>query len=243
MDEIREFFKNAEYLNTFNGLASVGTLVAAIVSLLTLRLIKKQIRSAQRPNIVFDNQAFGDCYSKNDESFRKLWKNNILREGTDLNYSSFIFRILNVGIGFAEQIELTETFDMKKALSFIEENDKNNDYLIKIKRDILEIESSNGATLKTSFLSNRTRHLGNMLPSTSNDSKFNEYIFDDEYLSLLSCCSHLKEYQPYLSLEEFPSLKIKITFRDIDGKKYINHFVCRPLAINPTAFIFTFIKK
>lgn len=88
------------------------------------------------------------------------------------------------------------------------------------------------------------RELGNFVTLANNGGKPDSYIFKDEYLAFLSCCSYLKEKNDrFLSLEKFPPLEISIKFRDIDGKKYKNHYLCKPFTIDASNHIFTFIKK
>jgi len=239
MEEILEFFTNKQYASLIQGLAAIGTFVASIVALITIRLVKKQIRNSHRPNVALTNTKFSDCVALEGDRFRTIWvKEDEIKENDEL-FSTLAFSVINAGVGYAEQVEIEDYFNMKAAIKFIKNNDSlasfdisNEDGILRIKptfqEDWIRIEHIND-----------TRQVGNLLTNTQSS-----FIFNDEYLAFLSCHSYLREFQnEFLSLEQFPPLKFKIRFKDIDGKKYTNKYICKPFCINHSSYSFTFIKQ
>ncbi|MFT5915674.1 MAG: hypothetical protein ACJAWV_004009 [Flammeovirgaceae bacterium] len=250
MNYIIEILNNEEYFNLFQILASISTFIASIVALFTVRLIRKQITDSNRPHVVLGNGCYGICFGKKNSLFRTEWIDGE-KDCDDLlpGIGGLWFEILNVGIGYAEKVEVEEYLDYDSAKKYIEKFDSKNEFNVQIKRDILKHKVLKiQTTLDDEWiripLSSEKRQLGNFATISQKNNKPNECVFHEEYLAFLSCISHLIDRNPeVLFLDGFPPLKIKIKFQDVDGKKYYNRYHCKPSFINSTSCTFKFIKK
>lgn len=252
MESIIDFFSDSTNLNMLNGISSIGTFIAAFVALLTLRLLRKQIKNSQRPNVTIGNSVMGECYSVNNRILKTIWRKDLIDENENKfekpNYSTLDYELVNVGIGFAENVCLHEKFDTNAAIKFIKQIDKDHEFDISIdnsyKDSILRIQPTFEDDWERILLLEQKRELGNFKTATLNNNKESRFIFHDEYLVFLSCFGYLRDkHDEFLSLENFPVLRVSLTFNDIDGKKYKNKFECSAFCISSDGYHLTFKKK
>lgn len=245
MECIYDFFSNTKNLNVLSGISSIGTFIAALVALFTIRLIKKQIKDSKRPNITVGHSVYGVCHAINDRLLKTIWHSGSDTEGKP-EYTTLDYEIINVGVGFAENITLLETFDTKAAIKFIKNIDYNNEFDFNINESyadkVLEIRTKFDSDWDRIYLSMPKRELGNLKPASINNESA-KYIFCEEYLAFISCFGYLREkHDRFLSLEKFPTLQLTISFRDIDSKLYKNKFSCSAFCISEDSYSLT-IKK
>lgn len=239
-----DFLRDPQNSNLIQAVSAIGAFVAAIVSLLTLRLIRTQIKNAQRPNVIIGNSCSGHCSPAKNGKFNINWSLNERSpiEGYDVPMP-VAFELVNVGIGFAENVKILESYDIKKAIKFIKNLDTKNEFDITFLDSILRIKANFDEEWIRIPISNSERSLGNINTIQSNGGRPDKYVLDDSYLAFLSCFSRIRQaHNEFANLDEFPKLKMVVSFSDIDGKKYKNRFYCNPFAINSTYYSFRFIK-
>ena len=247
MESIVNFFNNPDYRNILVGISSIGTFVAAFVALFTLRLLRQQIKNSQRPNVTFGNSIYGECYSLDDRILKTIWwsgDEDIQKAVKKPLYSSLYFELINVGVGFAENVKLIERFNTKAAIKFIKSIDADNEFEISNNDSVLRIRTSFDTDFDRIPLDMNERELGNFTTAAINSNKGNKYIFDDQYLIFLSCFGYLRnKHDQFLNLDNFPKLKFTLIFNDIDGKKYKNKFECSTVSIDAEGYSMTIVKK
>jgi len=254
MQFIFDFFSNPENLNILGGVSSIGTFIAAFVALFTLRLLRKQIKNSQRPNITVGNSVMAECFSENNRILKTIWKEDIIIQEEKLNkpekqdHSTLDYELINVGVGFAENVCMHEKFDTKAAIKFIQKIDIDNEFDFTIdnsnKHPMLFIKTAFDNDSEIIPLLEPKRELGNFKTATSSNNKESRFLFHDEYLAFISCFGYLRDkHNKFLTLEGFPTLKVALTFNDIDGVKYKNNFECSAFCISGDGYHLSFKKK
>lgn len=247
MESIVDFFNNPDYKNVLIGISSIGTFLAALIALFTLRLLRKQFKNSQRPNMTFGNSVFGKCYSLDNRILKTIWWSGS-SEDDEIekrpSYSTLDFELINVGVGFAENVRLKEKFNTNAAIKFIKSIDFDNEFDISVTDSVLRIKTSFETDFERIPLINDPRELGNFKTASINHNKGSRYIFNDEYLTFLSCFGYLHDkHDKFLNLENFPKLELSLFFNDIDGKKYLNKFECSAFCISGDSYSMTIAKK
>lgn len=247
MESIIEFFSDPNNRNVLIGLSSIGTFIAALVALLTLSLLRRQIKNSQRPNVTFGNSVFGECFSLDDRILKTIWWSGYVDDEKieeRPSYSSLDFELINVGVGFAENVKLHEKFNTKAAIKFINSIDFDNEFEISVNDSVLRIHTVFDTDFERIPLQKEARELGNFKTAVISNNKGNRYVFDDEYLVFLSCFGYLRnKHDELLNLDNFPKLKLRLSFNDIDGKKYKSKFECSAFCIAEDSFSLTIAKK
>lgn len=244
MEYINDFFNDSNNMNILNGVSSIGALIAALVALFTLRLLSRQHKNAQRPNVTFGNSAFGECFSSDDKILKTIWWSESDKENEKPILSSLDFELINVGVGFAEDVRLNEKFNTKAAIKFIKAIDYDNEFEFKVDDSVLRIYLNVESDFERIPLEKPVRELGNFKTAAITNNRGNRYVFDDEYLTFISCFGYLKrKHSEFLNLEKFPELQMVLTFQDIDGKKYRNKYKCSAFSVTEENYIFTIVKK
>jgi len=209
-------------------LSSIGTFITSIIALFTLFSLKKQRKESIRPIIILYHGAYAICEAENGGILKSKWKDG----ETDYEYPSI--KIKNAGVGFAQNIQIIESFDLNKAIRYIKKLDSNNEFNITLERDELRITTSFDSTSILNFNFKYVSDGFTKLPY--GQDKDGDLTIPNVYLSLLSCFSYLKEKNQFLSLADFPKIDYKIKFEDVESKVYLSKYKISTFAINSSSF-------
>lgn len=246
MKEIIEFFNEAENINILTGLSAIGTFIAALVAVYTLKLIRIQTKNSQRPNVVFGNRIIGSSFAGEGRILKTYWLDDDGDEGAICpEISNFNFVLMNVGVGFAENVCFKETFDIKAAIKYIKEIDLDNQFEFSLDRTTLKVISKFDDGCEFIPMGNVQRELGSLQTvSMENNKKLSSYLLVDEYLIFLSCFGYIYEHSDiFLDFKNFPKLKFNLSFSDIDGAKYKSSYECSPFFVKGGGAIIDIVKK
>jgi len=117
-----------EYLDIFNAIVGLGSLVSAIIAVFTLKEVIKQRLSTYKPEVLI--KSFNLSISKNplfkDKEELLLYKTSPFNDSSvnwnDLKFSvSKNYKIDNIGFGPAKNIICKWQFDIKKAIRMIQD--------------------------------------------------------------------------------------------------------------------------
>jgi len=237
-----EIFENINTNNLIDNLTGIGTFITSIIALFTLVVVKKQRKDSLRPKVIFGNGTYAICKSENNQILKTKWIDGEKEGEKDEDESIVCFELLNAGVGIAESVEITESFNLKKAINFIKDLDLDNELLFDLRKTEIVIKTTFDDTHILYLLDVGKREVGTILPI--GHQKNGDYIFPEIYLYLLSCFSYLKEkHDDFYSLENFPKYFFNISFKDIEGKKYNSKYACKAFSINSTSYSLSFIKR
>jgi hypothetical protein len=246
MKELIGFFNDSENINILTGISAIGTFIAALVAVYTLRLIRTQTKNSQRPNIVFGNRIIGSCFASEGRILKTYWLDDDGDENATCPImSSFNFVLMNVGVGFAENVCFNESFDIKAAIKYIKEIDLDNQFEFSLDNNILKVTSKFDEEYDFIPIVNGKRELGSLQTvSVENDKRQNSYRLVDEYLIFLSCFGYIFEHSDkFFEFNEFPKLKFDLRFNDIDGMKYKSRYECSPFFVKGGGVMIDIVKK
>lgn len=246
MKEIIEFFNDTENLNILTGISAIGTFIAALVAVYTLRLIRRQTKNSQRPNVVFGNRIIGSCFASEGRILKTYWLDD---DGDEYaicpEMSNFNFKLMNVGVGFAENVCFNEFFDTKAAIKYIKEIDLDNQFEFSLDGNILKVISKFDKEYDFIPIVNGKRELGSLQTGPmENNKKLSSYRLGEEYLIFLSCFGYIYERSDnYFDVNKFPKLKFELRFNDIDGVKYKSSYECSPFFVKGGGVMINIVKK
>lgn len=235
-----ESCKDIDWSNLIQNASGVGTFIAAIIGLWTLRIIIRQRRDTFRPRVIFGNGFYAQCKARENNIVKTIWTNHM----PDTEFNHVTFDLLNVGYGVAENVILTENWDIDKAIKFIKERDKDNELEITKTDDQLTIKTTFDSTFTIGHFTDKKTELGSILIFDHTDNKPNKYWFSDIYLNLLSCLSYIMDkHDRFLSLDDYPRMRFEIEYLDIEKTKYSSEYELKVLPITTDKFSFTIVKK
>lgn len=236
---MNDIFKNIDFDNLIQNLSGIGTFMTSLITLLTLRVLIKQRKDSFRPRIIFGDRIYAACVAKDDEIFRSRWRDAYPDEGKENN--DFSFKLFNVGVGVAENVIISEYFDYKKAIRFIKELDKENEFEFNKIDNIVELRTAFDESFTMIYLDNKPRKLGAFIKKEQETP--GRYVFNDTCLVFLSCFDYLRsKYGEIMSLDEFPNCHYLIEYFDIEGKIYRDKYISKVSSIIDS-YTFTFLKK
>jgi hypothetical protein len=234
--EIRNWFCEIGLFRSIEMFAGIGTFIASLIALFTLREVRNQRKDSIRPNLFIKHGGIAYCFPNSENLiFRGKWS----RTENDKDGKLLTYDIVNAGNGVAEEFNLIEEFDLKKAISYIKKYDREN--------EIHFIETEYGFDLRTSFdetfdtnyrqKSRNIRELGYVL-TQSQDKKGTGYHYDTDYLLFMSCFDYLKnKYDRFLSLDDFPPNYLTLRYKDSAGNKYKREFVSKFMTLSEHSYI------
>lgn len=114
MEPIIDFFNNQEYSSVFQGLSAIGTFITAIVTLITIGLIKKQIKNSHRPNMALSNKIFGTCKAVQGNKFRTVWLDDVTED--EVTHSTLALRSLTSELVMLNKLSLLKLLISKRQL-------------------------------------------------------------------------------------------------------------------------------
>lgn len=211
-------------------ISSVAALITAIVVFFTLLEMKKQRQRAYKPDLIFKPTKLN--YSAKFENGLNF---NISYPGTieDENKENFDSKLFNIGLGTAKKIIVKFSYDYKKALKTVIEEQQS------ITEDFgLKIETID-SILKITF-----NNLGGHVIDVDHDFKYDidyvlptkiysnaiTYSLPSSYKLLFGLFYLLKVYKNPDKLykpneKDFPPLNVSVEHLDIGGKKYKNKYL------------------
>ncbi len=219
--------------------ASTGTFISAIVALLTVGEVKKQRRSAYKPDLFLDS--FGFEVTNNpllDGRFPKfkLIPYNQLRDDDKTNESTYInYSLINIGLGAAKSIKCKWEFDYKtaiKEISSILPSDCSirNLYSKFANSEVYEIKR-NGFYDYLHIDDLKERSLEFILPASVNTNMkilSVPHVIIQSFLYYLLFKHNLLDFEvPNFNIEDFqcmPSVKLTLTYNDINREFHEKNF-------------------
>lgn len=231
--------ENKEIINL---LASIGTFISAIIALYTLIEVKKQRLSTYKPEIliksflVYINKS--PLFLESDElllfktdNFNEYKNDKTQKKEFEI---SCLYKIENLGFGLAKNIKVTWFFDMEKALKIFEK-EFNEDfyfsqhkplkyYFLHKKNDEnfqISFINENKITQVTDYITpiNIKEHTHyHTIPEGIVTIHFLYYIFKNNLIEKSSKTIYNAEF------ENFPQVKMKIEYYDLNNKKYTNNY-------------------
>lgn len=237
---MNEILENIHYNNLIQNLSGIGAFITSLIALFTLIVLIKQRKDSFRPRVIFGDRISATCITEDDNILKTKW--NEAYPDKDEEIIDFCYEIMNVGVGIAENVIVTEYFDYKKAIKFIKLIDKENEFIFDKRDDIIEITTTFDDSFTMIYLDSEPRELGTFI--TRQQEKPNKYVFTDSCLAFLSCFDYLRnKYDQYMKLDKYPNCQYEIQYSDIEGKKYKVKYTCKVSSVLIDDYTFTFIKK
>jgi len=227
-NKVYDFWAKIDKEKLLSNLSSIGAFITSIIALFTLFSLKKQRKESIRPIIILYQGAYAICEAENGWLLKSKWKDG----ETDSEYLSI--KIKNAGVGFAQNIQIIESFDLNKAIRYIKKLDSNNEFDISLEGEKLRITTSFDDTFILNFNFKYISEGFTKLPY--GQDKDGDLTIPNVYLSLLSCFSYLKEKNQFLDLKYFPKIEYTIKFEDVEGKAYSSKYKISAYAINSSSF-------
>ena len=235
-----EIFENIDYNNLVQNLSGIGAFITSLITLFTLIVLIKQRKDSFRPRVIFGDRISATCIAEDDNTLKTKW--NEAYPDKDEEVFDFCFELLNVGVGVAENVIVSEYFDYKKAIKFIKQLDKENEFIFNKVDDIIELTTTFDDSFTMIYLENEPRELGTFI--TRQQEKPQKYVFTDSCLAFLSCFDYLRnKYDQYMKLDKYPKCYYKIQYSDIEGKRYKSKYTCKVSSVLIDDYTFTFMKK
>lgn len=231
-----------EHKEIINLLASIGTFISAIIALYTLIEVKKQRLSTYKPEIliksflVYINKS--PLFLESDEPL--LFKTDNFNEyKIDKNQSkefeiSCLYKIENLGFGLAKNIKVSWSFEMEKALKILEKELNEEFYFTQYKPlKYYFLNKNDDENFQISFINenkiiqttdyitpiNVKEHTHyHTIPKDIVTIHFLYYIFKNKLTRKISKTNYSVEF------ENFPQIKMRIEYYDLNNKKYINNY-------------------
>ncbi|MFW6272846.1 MAG: hypothetical protein ACOC2U_03605 [bacterium] len=214
-------------------LAAIAALITAVVTLLTVREIKKQREHSYQPDLDIANFNVYVYRYDNDEEDEDYNKNLIflfyskqkLNDDTKIDgYNELVLDVNNIGFGAAKTINWKWDFDfvaVKKLLNLSE-----NEFKLEKEKDELNIEIPDLRIGWAYYLveENETDYINFILPY-SIENRENTFRLPNYFIDLFWLYkSKGVVSKTYDSDENFPPLKLTMTYLNIDGKKFEKRF-------------------
>jgi hypothetical protein len=235
-----EHCNDIDWSTCIQNLSGIGTFVAAVIGVWTLRVLIKQRRDTFRPRVIFGNGFYAQCKAPEKSILKTLWTNH--EPKGESHYVTL--ELLNLGYGVAENVVLIKKWDIDKAIEFIKDKDKDNELLITKTKDELIIKTTFDDTFIINQFSDNKSKLGSIPTMEHSGNKPNKYWLSDNYLSLLSCLGYIMErHDRFLSLENYPKMKLEIKYCDIENRNYEAEYELNVQPIASDKFSFRIVKK
>lgn len=212
----------------WEALSAIGTLGATIGTLITIRLVKKQVSSSYKPELYLNNINkvffYGGKNAKGE---------NYLSYGSKEEYigdkNPIELEIFNLGLGAATSIRYSWEFDQIKSVQLIYDCDENNLFEIVLQKNLTGITSFGILKfigMEVDFGEKRINFIEQNKPIRINIPR----LYCELYLIFLvlrfgyydSTTDKSKIYNS--NLDEFPSLYLRLIYKDIAGNNYKKKF-------------------
>lgn len=232
--------ENKEIISLF---ASIGTFISSIIAIYTLLEVKKQRLSTYKPQIllksflVYINKS-PLCLEPEELQLFKTENFNEYKDNTSIKKEyevSSLYKIENLGFGIAKNIKVTWNFDMQKALKLLEKelsqefhlnqykplnyyfiHKKNNEkFQITLKNEKEIIQTTDYIT-PINIKEHAHYH---SIPKDVTIIHFLYFIFKNKLTNTVNINNSYDS-----EFENFPVIKLKIEYFDLNDKKYISKY-------------------
>ena len=212
-------------LELVSAVSSFAALLTAIIVFFTLIEMKRQRQSTYKPNLMFKPVSFSLS-----ASFTDVLQYTISSKGNessnDKMHARLFSEIYNIGLGSAKNLAVTWTFDYKKSIERIENEDSKLGVSISIDNDFLKIKEKNEMWIN--LVNDLNQNTDYLLP-TSITSEPGKVRIPTSYVHLLSlyfifCIYNDPEIESPLELKDFPELKMIIKYQDIEEHYHIKKY-------------------
>lgn len=229
---IMEWIK--EYSTVINALASVGAFISALVALFTLKEIKKQRRSAYKPELFIKSfivELSKSPLVKNKDELLRYKISNFNDYSVNYNevesqvYVTYI--INNLGFGIAKNVKCKWHFDFEKAIKMIKEELPNefeiskhtgSFYLTKKNDDNFFYSANHEQDVDTTdIIAPIQISPNNHYHSIPEIIIFSHMLYLSFKLNLIK--SPAEQFHIY-DFESFPKPTLAMEYQDLDDKKY-----------------------
>lgn len=212
-------------------LTAIAALITAIVTLVTIREIKKQREHSYQPDLDianFDVRIYKYDYDEKEDdkdlTFLYYSKDRLNPDEKLDGYNELLLDINNIGFGAAKEVNWEWSFDFYNAKDVI--NLSENEFEYDEEKEELSITIPELKIEWTYLLyeENDTDCLNFILPysieNRENTIRLPNYFIDLFWLYKSKGVVN----QTYDSDQDFPPLKLLMTYTNIDGKKFEKHF-------------------
>lgn len=230
--------KTEELKDVVTIVSGVGTLLSAIVAMVTVIQIKKQRLSSYKPELILDSFVsfiFAENFLSKDDKLNfktaKYSENNQkeLRENKKTLFIQYLLQ--NIGFGTAKNIEGYWNFDYKKAAKVLSKY-LNDDLIIETDNEGFSIRDEIKDTWIFFSKSNLSKDtIDYILPENHGDNGKGQslpHIITQVYVYYIALKYNLKvgvnEENIYEEFEELPKPTFKINYKDFNNKKYSKSF-------------------
>ena len=250
--------KNKELIIILSG---IGTFISSLIAIFTLIEVKRQRLALYKPDILI--KSFFTSISKSP--LQKEKGELILFKTSDFNdYSNKYkelkfevgskYKVENLGFGIAKNIKCEWNFDTKKAIKFIEKNISNRHKLHFIKElNLYTLEDKNNedyryasnANIRENTIDyispiNIQKHFHfHTIPEIITFTHYLYFLFELKLIGTSGKNFHIFDYKDY----KFPNPVLKISYKDLNGKKYKKKFKFKVSAISSQIGDISDLKK
>lgn len=240
-----------KYKDLIAAFAGIGTFIYAIIALYTLREVKKQRLSMYKPELFLKSfciiPTFNPLSNKNREELLeyKLTNYNDYSESTNKAEPNIspLYKLENIGFGVAKDVKCEWEFDYKKAINKIQEyisddyelyfqsffygiRKKNDDEFHRSATILEKGETQNIDYIPPIHIANH--HHKHVIPSIILFSHIYYLIFKHNLIAQTYSRFDGEDYV------DFPKVKLKLTYKDVNNKVYKKKYCLSISAISPT---------
>ena len=191
--------KKPDIVWIFDILGTVVALIAAIISLVTLREMKIQRNNAYMPTIVFETAKVGTDATQFGIDF------------SDDTYDNITFLTRNIGVGVAKKLTYAlDSSNYVRWLEFYNTLNPEDPYTYEIKGDVFSVTMDGQ---KIGFPAKETREKLFLLPNAEESYNF---VLPSEYTVLLyEIYKHAKTWEL-----DIPDLEVEVSYSDVQNVQY-----------------------
>lgn len=239
---IKFIIENKEIINL---LASIGTFISAIIAVYTLLEVKRQRLSTYKPELllksflVYINKS-PLCLTQEElllfktENFNEYKDEKTQKKDFDV---SSLYKIENLGFGLAKNIKVTWTFEIEKALRILEREFNEDFYFSQYKPlKYYFLHKKSDENFQITFLNeskiiqttdyitpiNIKEHTHyHSIPKNITVIHFLYFIFRNKLTNKIN------DNKYNFDFNNFPKVKLKVEYYDLNNKKYINNYKFR----------------
>lgn len=217
--------------------SSIAVLLTSIIILFTLFEMKKQRRSLYRPDLILTSNLFY-VYAKDlyHEFHPFIWScekydGEIEKHKTSTNY---FINFYNIGLGSAKFLKINWEFNYKKLFSEINKLKQKDDFEIKLNKEFLLYSLGDKYSVRIQLDADNYYEINHSLPSHITKEQ-NSLRLPTSYFDLISIYIFylIKNFKNdfdkiFNFIKECPSLKLKISYYDIENNNHTQTFKVVP---------------
>jgi len=193
---------------SISNIGSIGTFIAALIAAGTLFEIRRQRIAAQKPRLVFGDQAHCQVDWRND-------KNGI--------NSKMAFDMINAGRDIALNIQISYNWNINELISIINKHDYQKESPFTLDNGIITMSLNSFPEEKYIFDKPLNYYKLEYLLPISLDEKPHKSHIPKDFVALVSFLAYLLEKENIdLSIVGIPTIYVKISFEDVFGNLYFS---------------------